>query len=81
MTCAIDNFNLKFMIDHHSVPYKYVIINSPKVVETNDCFEYLHAHSKHGDVSRCLHLSFEEMHCIHQMCKWNCEMVGAFYLL
>ena len=70
MTCTLGKFNLELLIQSRFVPYKYVIINSPKIVENDDCFEYLHVHSKdHGDVDRCLRLSTEEISRIHRMCE------------
>ena len=78
MICTFGKFNLEFLIQSRIVLYKYVIINSPRIVEKDDCFEYLHAHSKdYGDVDRCLRLSTEEIHCIHRMCEWDCEIVNG----
>ena len=71
MKCTFDKFNFEFLLQYRYVPYKYVIINSPKTDE-NDCIEYLHAHSKDGDVDRCLRLSTEEIHRIHRMSEWDC---------
>ena len=68
MTCTFDSFNVELLSYSRSIPYKYVILNSPKVVEKDDCFEYLHVHSKdHGDVNRCLQLSTEKFMSIHRM--------------
>lgn len=66
MTCIFDKFDVELLSSFSSIPYKYVIVNSPKVVDKDDCFEYLHAHSKDlGDVDRCLRLSTEVFHRIH----------------
>ena len=68
MTCCFDKFNVELLSRTAEIPYKYVVVNSPKVVEKDDCFEYLHAHSKdHGDVNRCLKLSSEKFLRIHRM--------------
>ena len=69
MMCTFDKFDFEFLLKSRYIAYKYVIINSPKIVEKGDCFEYLHAHSKDGDVDRCLKLSTEEIHRIHRMCE------------
>ena len=70
MTCTFDKFNVELLNGFKSIPYKYVIVNSPKVVAKDECFEFLHAHSKdHGDVNRCLRLSNEVFHRIHRMCE------------
>jgi hypothetical protein len=69
MECTFDKFNFDFLLKSRYVPYKYVIINSPKIKEDeeDDCFEYLHAHSKDGVADRCLKLSTAEIQCIHRM--------------
>ena len=69
MTCTFDKFNIELLNHFRSIPYKYVIMNSPKVVDKDDCFEYLHAHKHLGDVNRCLQLSPEMFHHIHLMCE------------
>ena len=68
MICTFEKFNFELLSNFRSIPYKYVIINTPKVVEKDDCFEFLHAHFKqHGDVNRCLRLSNEEFLHIYKM--------------
>ena len=67
MTCSFDTFDVELLNYSASIPYKYVVINSRKVVEIDDCFEFLHAHSDYGDVNRCLELSSETFLLIHQM--------------
>ena len=69
MTCSFDKFDVELLSYSAQIPYKYVIVNSPKVVDKDDCFEFLHAHSYHGDVNRCLQLSSEKFHHIHKMSK------------
>ena len=53
MTCTFATFNADLLKDYSTIPYKYVIY-SPKVVDKDDCFEFLHAHKRHGHVDRCL---------------------------
>ena len=68
MTCTFDKFNLDLLSHFRSIPYKYIIVDTPKVVDKDDCFEFLHAHSKHhGDANRCLQLSSEKFLHFHQM--------------
>ncbi len=68
MTCTFDKFNFEFLNHFKSIPYKYVIVDSPKVVDKDDCFEFLHAHvCRHGDVNRCLQLTAEKFLHLHQL--------------
>ena len=53
MTCTFENFNADLLKSQNSISYKYVV-HSAKIIERDDCFEYLHAHQRHGDVDRCL---------------------------
>ena len=61
MTCTFDKFNANLLNSLASIPYKYVV-HSTKVVDKDDCFEYLHAHHRHGDVNRCLLLHKNKLH-------------------
>ena len=68
MICTFEKFNFDLLSCFRSIPYKYVVVDSPKVLDKDDCFEFLHAHSKYlGDVDRCLELSQEKFQHIQQM--------------
>ena len=56
MSCTFHNFDGKLLDLNAGIPYKYVIY-STKMVEEDDCFEFLHAHKSDGNVNRCLMLS------------------------
>lgn len=60
MTCTFDNFDAELLASQRSIPYKYVIFTS-KVVDSDEWFEYLHAHKRHGDLDRCLQLQPEKL--------------------
>lgn len=60
MVCTFENFNMELL--NTNLPYKYVI-HSPKEKESDDCYEYLHAHSTRWiDYNRCLVVPAEDRH-------------------
>ena len=60
MTFTFENFDADLLKSFNSISYKYVIF-SPKVVEKDDCFEYLHDYHRDGDVDRCLQFPREKL--------------------
>ena len=56
MTFTFERFNVDLLKHFKDIPYKYVV-DSPKVADENDRFEYLHAHE---DCDRCLQIPPEK---------------------
>ena len=58
MTCEL-SIDASLLERQQAIPYKYVIY-SPRMVEDNDCWEYLHGVSGQGIVNRCLIIPTKE---------------------
>ena len=59
MTCTL---NIDANILKSPKGYKYVVY-SPKMVQEDDCFEYLHTYSGYyTDLNRCLRINNAELH-------------------
>ena len=60
MIHTFENFDKEIL--NMPLPYKYVI-HSPKEKESDDCYEYLHAHSTRWmEFNRCLSVPVEDRH-------------------
>ena len=67
MLCSFENFDVEIL--KMPLPYKYVV-HSPKVKKTEDCYEYLHAHSTNWcEYNRCLVIPAEDQHFLAGKCK------------
>ena len=58
MTCEL-SFDASVLEGQQAIPYKYVVY-SPRMVEDNDCWEYLHGVSSWGVANRCLEIPTKE---------------------
>ena len=61
MWCTFETFDARLFKSDAGIPYKYVVY-SPKVVEKDDWFEFLHAHNNYGDPNRYIKLVKKKSH-------------------